>query len=171
MAYTYSYLYQIPMTGLRFFTVYGPWGRPDMAYFSFTEKYFHGEPIKVFNNGDMNHDLYRDFTYVDDIVDGIVSLMEIPPHENVLHRILNIGNNKPEKLMYFIETLENALSKAIGTRVLFEKVFEPMKQGDVPRTYASIDLLQKVTGFQPKTTIEEGLQAFADWYVDYYNRV
>ncbi|MGE8204716.1 GDP-mannose 4,6-dehydratase [Heyndrickxia sp. NPDC080065] len=168
MAHTYSHLYKIPATGLRFFTVYGPMGRPDMAYFGFTDKYFAGEPIKIFNNGDFENDLYRDFTYIDDIVVGIERLIGKPPIESVPHKVYNIGNNSPEKLMVFIETLEKALSKALGKEVLFEKVFEPIKPGDVPATYASTDLLQNAVGFKPETPIEEGLQKFADWYVEYY---
>jgi UDP-glucuronate 4-epimerase len=171
MAHTYSHLYNIPSTGLRFFTVYGPMGRPDMAYFSFTDKYFKGEPIRIFNNGDFEHDLYRDFTYIDDIVEGIVRLLNHPPEkteESAAHRIFNIGNNKPEKLMTFIGALEKALSNALGRKVEFEKIFEPMKPGDVPATYASTDKLQEAVGFKPKTPIEEGLQKFADWYVEYY---
>lgn len=168
MAYTYSHLYKIPVTGLRFFTVYGPMGRPDMAYFGFTQNYFKGEPIHIFNNGDVEKDLSRDFTFIDDIVDGIERLLYNPPEEAVPYKVFNIGNNKPEKLMTFIETLENCLSKALGRRVVFDKVFEPMKIGDVPTTYASTDLLQKVVGYKPETTIEEGLQRFSNWYIDYY---
>lgn len=171
MAYTYSHLYKIPTTGLRFFTVYGPMGRPDMAYFSFTNKYFKGEPIRIFNNGDFEHDLYRDFTYIDDIIEGVIRLIDKPPvadDENAAHRIYNIGNNTPVKLMTFIRTLENALSRSLGREVVFEKIFEPIKAGDVPKTYASINRLQEAIGFRPKTSIEEGLQRFTDWYVDYY---
>lgn len=181
MAYTYSHLYKIPATGLRFFTVYGPMGRPDMAYFGFTDKYFKGEPIKIFNNGDFEHDLYRDFTYVDDIVEGIERLLSNPPSETeggtpnekdgkmVPHRVFNIGNNSPEKLMNYIWTLEKALSNALGRKVEFEKIFEPLKAGDVPATYASTDKLKEAVGFKPSTSIEEGLQRFAEWYVEYYN--
>lgn len=170
MAHTYSHLYNIPATGLRFFTVYGPMGRPDMAYFGFTNKYFNGEPIRIFNNGDFENDLYRDFTYVDDIVEGIVRLTSNPPeNENgAAHKVFNIGNNNPEKLMVFIETLESCLSKALGREATFEKIFEPIKPGDVPATYASTKLLEEAVGFKPKTSIEEGLQKFADWYVEYY---
>jgi UDP-glucuronate 4-epimerase len=168
MAHTYSHLYNIPATGLRFFTVYGPMGRPDMAYFGFADKYFAGEPIKIFNNGDFKNDLYRDFTYIDDIVVGIERLISNPPTETVPHKVYNIGNNNPEKLMTFITTLEKALSNALGREVEFEKVFEPIKPGDVPATYASTNLLQQAVGFKPETSIEEGLQKFADWYVDYY---
>lgn len=169
MAHTYSHLYKIPATGLRFFTVYGPMGRPDMAYFGFANKYFAGEPIKIFNNGDFENDLYRDFTYIDDIIEGVERLISNPPEDDVQHNVFNIGNNSPEKLMVFIETLEKALSKAIGIEVQFEKVFEPIKRGDVPATYASTDRLQKAVGFKPETTIKEGLKKFADWYVDFYN--
>lgn len=168
MAHTYSHLYKIPATGLRFFTVYGPMGRPDMAYFGFADKYFKGEPIKIFNNGDFENDLYRDFTYVDDIVEGIERLLNNPPEESVPNRVFNIGNNSPEKLMTFITTLENCLSKALGREVEFEKIFEPLKAGDVPATYASTEKLQEAVDFKPSTSIEEGLQKFADWYVEYY---
>lgn len=168
MAHTYSHLYKIPATGLRFFTVYGPMGRPDMAYFGFADKYFAGEPIRIFNNGDFENDLYRDFTYIDDIVDGMERLILHPPTETVPHKLYNIGNNSPEKLMAFIETLEKALSKSLGREVVFEKIFEPIKPGDVPATYASTDLLEKVTGFKPETSIKKGLQRFADWYCEYY---
>ncbi|GFP74224.1 GDP-mannose 4,6-dehydratase [Clostridium fungisolvens] len=168
MAHTYSHLYKIPATGLRFFTVYGPMGRPDMAYFGFTNKYFEGEPIKIFNNGDFEHDLYRDFTYVDDIVEGIERLLNNPSVETVPHKVFNIGNNSPEKLMTFIGALEKALSNATKKEVSFNKVFEPLKPGDVPSTYASTDLLYEAIGFKPSTSIEEGLQKFADWYVSYY---
>lgn len=168
MAHTYSHLYKIPATGLRFFTVYGPMGRPDMAYFGFANKLFAGEPIRIFNNGDFENDLYRDFTYIDDIVEGIERLLSNPPQGNVQHKVFNIGNNNPEKLMVFIETLEKALSKALGKEIQFEKIFEPIKPGDVPATYASTEQLQKAVGFKPQTSIEEGLQKFADWYVDYY---
>ena len=171
MAYSYSHLYKIPTSGLRFFTVYGPMGRPDMAYFGFTDKYFKGEPISIFNNGDFEHDLYRDFTYIDDIVEGIIRLICKPPvsiEESAAHRIYNIGNNTPIKLMAFIGALENALSKSLGREVIFEKIFEPMKAGDVPATYASTDRLGETVGFKPKTSIEDGLKMFTDWYVDYY---
>lgn len=175
MAHTYSHLYKIPATGLRFFTVYGPMGRPDMAYFGFTDKYFKGEPIKIFNNGDFENDLYRDFTYVDDIVEGIERLLNNPPsisdeqtgEKAVPHKVFNIGNNSPEKLMTFIWTLEKCLGKALGREVEFEKIFEHLKAGDVPATYASTDRLQEAVGFKPSTSIEEGLQRFADWYVEY----
>ena len=168
MAHTYSHLYNIPATGLRFFTVYGPLGRPDMAYYSFTQRYFAGEPISIYNGGDFAHDLYRDFTYIDDIVEGIERLIPAAPTTTVPHTIYNIGNNSPEKLMTFIETLERCLSKASGREVVFKKIYESIKPGDVPATYASIDKLQKAVGFKPGTTLEEGLQKFADWYCEYY---
>ncbi|WP_027108685.1 GDP-mannose 4,6-dehydratase [Lacticigenium naphthae] len=173
MAYTYSHLYNIPTTGLRFFTVYGPMGRPDMAYFGFTDKFFNNEPIAIYNNGDFENDLYRDFTYVDDIVEGVSRLISLPPSSedgNVPSTIFNIGNNNPVKLMDFISTLENALSKSLNREVTFQKVFEPMKPGDVPATYASIEKLNKITGFKPQTPLEKGLQKFTDWYVDYYKK-
>ena len=153
------------ITGLRFFTVYGPWGRPDMAPVLFAKAGMEHKPIKVFNNGEQS----RDFTYIDDIVEGIVRLIDHPPVEDVPSAVFNIGNNKPEKLMVFIGTLEKCLSKSLNREVVFDKVFEPIKPGDVPATYASTDLLQKAVGFKPKTSIEEGLQQFTDWYVDYYN--
>lgn len=171
MAYTYSHLYNIPSTGLRFFTVYGPMGRPDMAYFAFTDKYFKGEPIRIFNNGNFESDLYRDFTYIDDIIEGIIRLICNPPQKNKeadAHVIYNIGNNNPVKLMTFIETLERALSYRLGREVIFKKIFEPIKPGDVMATYASTDRLYEATGFRPTTSLEEGLQSFVDWYVEYY---
>lgn len=169
MAHTYSHLYQIPATGLRFFTVYGPMGRPDMAYYGFTNKYFAGEPIRIYNNGDFERDLYRDFTYIDDIIEGVIRLLDRPPlDDEVQHVVYNIGNNKPEKLMTFIETLEKALSDVTGRRIVFDKIFEPMKPGDVPATFASTDRLQQAIGFKPSTPIQEGLQKFAEWYVQYY---
>ncbi|MBU3570693.1 GDP-mannose 4,6-dehydratase [Priestia aryabhattai] len=172
MAHTYSHLYKIPATGLRFFTVYGPLGRPDMAYFNFTQKYFSNEPIQIFNNGDFDNDLYRDFTYVDDIVEGIELLINNSPvlEGSNNHKVFNIGNNSPEKLMNFIETLEECLSNSLGKRVSFTKSFEPIKPGDVPATYASTNMLEKAIGFKPKTSIKEGLQKFSDWYVQYYNK-
>ena len=161
MAYTYSHLYNIPSTGLRFFTVYGPFGRPDMAYFSFTNNIMNGEKIKIFNNGD----LYRDFTYVDDIVKGIVKLIDKIPEKDkngAKYKVYNIGNNKPEKLMYFIETLEKSIGKTAN------KEFLPMQAGDVIGTYADVSELERDIGFKPQTSIEEGLKRFADWYMKYY---
>ncbi|WP_285800824.1 MULTISPECIES: GDP-mannose 4,6-dehydratase [unclassified Exiguobacterium] len=171
MAHTYSHLYKIPATGLRFFTVYGPLGRPDMAYFGFADRYFNNQAIKIFNNGDFENDLYRDFTYIDDIVEGIKRLLQTPPSGSVQHEVFNIGNNNPEKLMTFITSLECALGNALGRPVEFNKEYEPIKPGDVPATYASTDALQKAVGFKPKTTIQDGLQQFADWYVRYYGKI
>lgn len=161
MAYTYSHLYGIPATGLRFFTVYGPFGRPDMAYFKFTNKIRKGEAIQIYNNGDM----YRDFTYVDDIVTGIEHMLCNPPKANDFgdrYKIYNIGNNKPEKLMHFIEVLEQAIGKTA------KKEFLPMQPGDVYQTYADVSELERDFDFKPATTIEEGLGKFAEWYKDYY---
>lgn len=161
MAFTYSHLYDIPSTGLRFFTVYGPYGRPDMAYFSFTKRIMKGEAIKIFNNGDM----YRDFTYVDDIVQGIMNMLLNPPKPDEngdCAKVYNIGNNNPEKLMYFIETLEKAIGKTA------EKEFLPMQPGDVYQTYADVTDLQRDFDFKPSTSIEDGLNKFAKWYFEYY---
>ncbi len=161
MGYCYSHLYGIPMTGLRFFTVYGPWGRPDMAYFSFTRKILAGETIRVFNYGDQ----YRDFTYIDDIVEGIMRLLDDPPEANgtaARHRIYNIGNNSPEKLIRFIEILEETIGKPA------EKEFLPAQPGDVFKTYADIGPLERDYGFKPGTPLEEGLKRFYDWYRSYY---
>lgn len=169
MAYTYSHLYDIPATGLRFFTVYGPLGRPDMAYFGFANKHFAGEPIRIFNNGDFENDLYRDFTYIDDIIEGVYRIMKKPPVGKDPHKVFNIGNNQPVKLMDFIATLEKAFSNSLGREVQFKKIFEPIKPGDVPATYASTDLLHEEVGFKPNTPLAEGLQKFTDWYVAYYN--
>lgn len=161
MAYTYSHLYGIPATGLRFFTVYGPYGRPDMAYFKFANKIRKGEPIQVYNHGDM----YRDFTYVDDIVTGIEHMLCNPPKANELgdlYKVYNIGNHKPEQLMHFIGVLEHALGQTA------EKEYLPMQPGDVYQTYADVTDLQKDFDFKPETTIEEGLRKFAVWYKKYY---
>ena len=161
MAFTYSHLYDIPSTGLRFFTVYGPYGRPDMAYFSFTQKILRGDKIKIFNNGDM----YRDFTYVDDIVQGIMNMLLNPPapdENGDRAKVYNIGNNNPEKLMCFIETLEKAIGKTA------EKEFLPMQPGDVYQTYADVSELQKDFDFKPSTSVEDGLHRFAKWYFEYY---
>lgn len=172
MAHTYSHLYNIPTTGLRFFTVYGPMGRPDMAYFGFADKHFkNNEPIRIFNNGDFDNDLYRDFTYVDDIVEGIVRLINHRPKSekgHASHEVFNIGNNKPEKLMKFISTLEEAFTKVLDQEIVFEKIFEPLKEGDVPATFASTEKLSNLVGFKPETLIEDGLYEFARWYVEYY---
>ena len=169
MAYTYSHLYKIPTTGLRFFTAYGPLGRPDMAYFSFANRYFAGEPIEIFNNGDTENDLYRDFTYIDDIVEGIERIIGNPPTGADPYRIFNIGNSNPDRLAIFIQKLEKCLSRAAGREVVFQKKYEPIQPGDVPATYACIDLINQAVGFKPQTTLDEGLQKFADWYVAYYH--
>lgn len=161
MAYAYSKLYHFPTTGLRFFTVYGPMGRPDMAYFKFAKKIMAGEPIQVYNNGDM----MRDFTYVDDIVTGIYNLLCNPPKEDAKgasYKIYNIGNNKPVKLMDFITTLEKCLGKEAV------KEYYPMQPGDVYQTYADVSELEKDFGFKPSTTIEEGLSKFVEWFKEYY---
>lgn len=162
MAYSYSKLYQIPLTGLRFFTVYGPMGRPDMAYFKFAKKIMAGEPIQIYNHGDMR----RDFTYIDDIVKGIESVLERPPAKDengAAYKIYNIGNNKPEKLMDYIAVLERCLGKEA------KKEYLPMQPGDVYETYADVQDLMDDFGFKPATTIEEGLGRFAEWFLEYYN--
>ena len=162
MAHCYSKLYGIPATGLRFFTVYGPMGRPDMAYFSFSQKIMHGETIKIFNNGDM----MRDFTYVEDIVTGIMNMLNNPPADNgkgARYKIYNIGNNSPEKLMYFVEILEKELGKTA------QKEFLPMQQGDVYQTYADVSELTKDFGFKPSTSLQEGLAEFVKWFRVYYH--
>ena len=165
MAYTYSHLYQIPTTGLRFFTVYGPWGRPDMAYFSFTKLILNKQPIKVFNYGKMR----RDFTYIDDIVEGIVRVANKIPQSNSTpetksapHKIYNIGNHQPVKLVDFIETLE----KHLGIEA--QKELLPMQPGEVTDTYADIEDLMKDTGFKPNTSLDVGLKHFVEWYRSYY---
>lgn len=156
MAYTYSHLYRMQVIGLRFFTVYGPWYRPDMALSLFADAMLHDKPIKVFNNGDM----LRDFTYVDDIVDGIVRVVEA---DNLpLYDIFNIGNHRSEKLMDVIDTLAAALGVTPKMEML------PMQAGDVYATYASIDKLHQAVGYEPKTTIKEGVPVFARWYRSYY---
>ena len=172
MAHTYAHLYGTPCTGLRFFTVYGPWGRPDMALFLFTRAILAGEPIDVFNHGKMR----RDFTYIDDIVEGIVRIMERPPEPDpswtgdapdpgtsyAPYRIYNIGNNSPVELMRYIEVIEECLGKKA------EKHFMPLQPGDVPATFADIDDLSRDFGFHPCTSIEEGIARFVKWYREYY---
>jgi UDP-glucuronate 4-epimerase len=165
LAYSYSHLYDIPATGLRFFTVYGPLGRPDMAYFKFAEKIMHNEPIEIYNNGDM----LRDFTYIDDIAEGISRVMaHVPTPDDITgarYKIYNIGNHSPVRLMDFITTLE----KALGHEAV--KEFRPMQPGDVYQTYADVTELMKDVGFKPETPIETGMQRFADWYIeDYYKK-
>ena len=172
MAHTYSHLYSLPTTGLRFFTVYGPWGRPDMALFLFTEAILKDEPIKVFNYGNM----LRDFTYIDDIVEGIVRVVDHPPQGNedwngkapdpstspAPYKIYNIGNQNPVKLMDFITTIEETLGKEA------EKIMLPLQPGDVPATLASVEDLAAATGFAPSMEVEEGVARFVAWYRDYY---
>jgi UDP-glucuronate 4-epimerase len=172
MAHTYSHLYKIPTTGLRFFTVYGPWGRPDMAYFSFTNNIMDGKAIKVFNHGKME----RDFTYVDDIIEGIYKLINKIPKENkdwdeqkdsisesfAPYKIYNIGNNSPVKLMEFINTLEEKIGKEA------EKIYMEMQPGDVLRTYADTSDLEKEINFKPSTKLADGLEKFVEWYKEYY---
>jgi UDP-glucuronate 4-epimerase len=154
---SYAALYGLAQTGLRFFTVYGPWGRPDMAYFSFTQKILRGEPIEVYGEGRMA----RDFTYVDDIVDGIVGALDRPPPRGE-NRILNIGDSKPVGLMAMIETLEAALGRTA------HKIMRPMQPGDVTATYADVTKLHALTGYQPGVMLAEGLGRFVDWYRDFY---
>lgn len=166
-AHAYSKLYKIPSTGLRFFTVYGPMGRPDMAYFKFTNKLVKGEPIEIYNMGDM----YRDFTYIDDIVTGIVNVMKKSPDETedgAPYKVYNIGNNKPESLMYFVETLEKCLINEGIIKEPGKKVLLPMQPGDVYQTFADVKDLEKDFNFAPKTPLATGLENFAKWYVNYY---
>lgn len=167
LAHAYSKLYGIPSTGLRFFTVYGPLGRPDMAYFGFTNKLVKGEKIQIFNYGDM----YRDFTYIDDIITGVMNVMNKVPSENedgVKYKVYNIGNNKPESLMYFVETLEKCLMREGIINKPAEKELLPMQPGDVYQTYADVSELVKDFGFKPCTSLEEGLGRYAKWYKKYY---
>tara|TARA_R110000796_G_scaffold14444_18_gene47210 strand:+ start:989 stop:1993 length:1005 start_codon:yes stop_codon:yes gene_type:complete len=172
MAHSYSHLYDLPTTGLRFFTVYGPWGRPDMAPFLFTDAILNNREIKVFNNGKMK----RDFTYIDDIVEGIIRIQNIVPLRNdsninnspasskAPYRIYNIGNNEPVALMDFIQAIEKSSGKEA------KKNFMPMQAGDVPSTYADIDSLCNKIGFKPDTSIEKGVQNFVDWYLKYQSK-
>ena len=172
MAHTYSHLFGLPTTGLRFFTVYGPWGRPDMAYFLFTEAILKGEPIKVFNYGDM----VRDFTYVDDIVEGVIRVIDHPPKGNsdwtglapdpssspAPYRIYNIGNQNPVKLTDFISAIEEELGKTAQKELL------PIQPGDVPATFADVSSLVEAVGYKPSTTVREGIRQFMLWYKNYY---
>ena len=172
MAHTYSHLYDLPTTGLRFFTVYGPWGRPDMALFLFTKAILEGRPIDVFNHGNMK----RDFTYVDDIVEGVIRVLDRnaaanpdydpiaadPATSNVPYRVFNIGNNNPVQLLDFIGAIEDALGQKAEKRLL------PLQDGDVPATYANTDQLNDWVGFVPGTTVQEGVARFVAWYRDYY---
>jgi UDP-glucuronate 4-epimerase len=167
MAHTYSHLYHLPTTGLRFFTVYGPWGRPDMAYFKFVRAIEAGQPIDIYNFGEMQ----RDFTYIDDIVEGVVRVMQQPPNQilresaavvKAPYRLYNIGNNKPVTLMRFIEIIEQTLGKEAQKNLL------PMQPGDVPTTYADVDELMHDVGFKPDTPLELGIARFVEWYRGYY---
>lgn len=161
MAHCYSKLYGIPATGLRFFTVYGPFGRPDMAYFKFAKKIMNGETIQIYSNGDM----MRDFTYIDDIVKGIANILPNPPEEietGAKYKVYNIGNNKPEKLMDYIQTLEKHLGREA------KKEFLPMQPGDVYQTYADVSDLMHDFNFKPSTSIDEGLGKFVTWFKEYY---
>jgi UDP-glucuronate 4-epimerase len=172
MAHTYAHLYDLPCTGLRFFTVYGPWGRPDMALFLFTKAILSGQPINVFNHGRMR----RDFTFIDDIVEGVVRVIDRPARPNpqwsgdepdpgtsaAPYRLYNIGNNNPVELMHLIETLEKALDR------IAVKNFMPIQPGDVPATWADVDALSMDVGFRPSTSIEVGVARFVDWYKGYY---
>lgn len=174
MAHTYSHLFGLPTTGLRFFTVYGPWGRPDMALFLFTKAILEGRPIDVFNHGNMQ----RDFTYVDDIVEGVIRVLDRvatadagydpiqadPATSNAPYRVFNIGNNNPVPLLDFISCIENALGMKAEKRLL------PLQDGDVPATYANTDALNDWVGFVPGTTIQSGIARFVTWYRDYYKR-
>lgn len=167
MSQSYSHLYRLPQTGLRFFTVYGPWGRPDMAMWIFTERIIRGEPIPVYNYGDMR----RDFTYIDDIVAGVLSCHDAPPTDDgaeqmpgstAPHRVYNIGNHKPEPLMKMIDLLEQAIGKKA------ERQLEPLQAGDVKETFADIEAIRKDHGFEPSTPIEEGIPRFVSWYRNYH---
>ena len=172
MAHSYSHLYNLPTTGLRFFTVYGPWGRPDMAPFLFADAILHDQPIKVFNHGNMQ----RDFTYIDDIVEGVIRALDRdatvdtaydpisadPASSNVPYRVFNIGNSDPVPLMDFIGALEQAIGKTA------EKIYLPMQDGDVPATYADTSLLDQWVGFAPATPIQAGVDRFVAWYRAYY---
>ncbi|MEW6691444.1 MAG: NAD-dependent epimerase [Pseudomonadota bacterium] len=172
MAHSYAHLYRLPTTGLRFFTVYGPWGRPDMAYFKFTKAILEGRPIEVYNHGKMQ----RDFTYIDDIVEGVIRVLDRIPEPNPAwdgahpdpgsspapYRLYNIGNHSPVELSRFIAALETALGRTA------EKIMLPMQPGDVPATYADVDDLMHDTGFAPKTSIEDGLARFTEWYRAYH---
>jgi UDP-glucuronate 4-epimerase len=167
MAHAYSHLYQIPTTGLRFFTVYGPWGRPDMAYFRFVDAISRGKPIDVYNHGNMK----RDFTYIDDVVQGIARLIDCPPTvvvdsatslSQALYRVYNIGNHQPIELLRFIEVIEQALGKQA------QLTMKPMQPGDVLETYADVSDLMAETGFLPGTPIEVGIGRFVEWYRTYY---
>lgn len=154
MAHTYSHLYQLPTTGLRFFTVYGPWGRPDMAPMLFADAITNDKPIRIFNNGEME----RDFTYIDDIIEGIIGILDQIPDHRPVYQVLNIGNGSPVNLMSFIEIMENVLGKKA------EKIFMPMQAGDMVRTWADTSRFEEITKYKSKTKIEEGVRKFATWF-------
>ena len=163
IAHSYSHLYRLPVTGLRFFTIYGPWGRPDMAIFMFTKAILAGAPIKLFNHGKMR----RDFTYVDDVTSAVMRLVDQPPRDagqaaGAPAKVYNVGNNHPEDLMHVIAVLERELGRAAVREML------PMQPGDVPETFADVTELMRDTGFRPQTSIEDGLRAFVAWYRDHY---
>ncbi|PZD73505.1 UDP-N-acetylglucosamine 4-epimerase [Acaryochloris thomasi RCC1774] len=159
MAHSYSHLYDLPVTGLRFFTVYGPWGRPDMAYFAFVDAIASNQPIDVYNHGYME----RDFTYIDDVIEGIVRVIHRPPQTSAApYKIYNIGNHTPVNLLRFIEVIEAELGKTA------QKNWLPMQPGDVPITYADVTDLMQDTGFQPQTSLEDGIHAFVEWYHTYH---
>ena len=172
MAHTYAHLFRLPVTGLRFFTIYGPWGRPDMALFTFVRKILAGQPIDIFNEG--HHS--RDFTYVDDIVEGVVRIVNCMPEPNPAwsgdhpdpatssapYRVYNIGNHNPVQLMDFVACIETGLGQTA------KKNFLPLQSGDVPATYAEVADLESAIGFRPKTPIKEGVERFVEWYRDYY---
>jgi UDP-glucuronate 4-epimerase len=163
MGHTYAHLYGLPQTGLRFFTVYGPWGRPDMAAYLFADAILAGRPIRVFNYGDMR----RDFTFIDDIVAGVLAALDRAPRPAdgaAPHRVYNLGNHRSEKLTDFIAILERALGREAM------KLYEPLQPGDVPETYADIEDSRADLGFEPKTTIEEGIPRFVDWFCSYHGR-
>lgn len=165
-AHSYAHLFRLPCTGLRFFTVYGPWGRPDMALFKFTRGILAGEPIPVFNEGRM----VRDFTYVDDIIEGVVRVLDRPPSGNQAdgsgapYELFNIGNGRPVELMDYIQTLETCLGKKAQLKLL------PIQPGDVAATCADVSKLERAVGFRPATTIEVGIRRFVDWYLEFYSR-
>jgi len=158
IGHTYAHLYGLPSTGLRFFTVYGPWGRPDMAAYLFTDAIVKGEPIRVFNDGNM----WRDFTYIDDIVEGILAALRHVPSAKPPHGIYNLGNHRSEKLTDFISVIEASIGKKASYR------FEPMQPGDVERTYADIEASRRDLGFEPRVPISEGIPKFVDWYKSYH---
>ena len=157
MAHAYSKLYGIPATGVRFFTVYGPYGRPDMAYYKFAKKIMAGETLEIYNNGDMR----RDFTYIDDVTEALLRIMPVSPKGEVPYALYNIGNHSPVRLMEFVELLEAALGKSA------EKKYLPMQPGDVYETYADVSALERDFGFAPDTPLKEGLERFAEWFLNY----